>query len=297
MPFKRILTLCVFAMVPSFTMAASPAQSYVVENELVQVSEAELRTITQALLQTGQIPADKLSAAHVEKAAKDFMLYKALAGQAQAQGLDQSPEAQKLVEMMQQRMLGNLYLKDYVEHVALPDFNKVALENYIVNKKQFEQAETVKAQHILIGFEGDEAAALQRAKDVRAQVLAGKQTFAELAKEHSSDPSAKSNGGDLGFFDNKAMVPEFSKVAFALKAGEVSDPVKSQFGWHVIQVLEKKPSRFQPFAEVEEQLVDTATQTFKRNARAKKLEETVYSPGLKVDQAALEKIANDLLSK
>lgn len=297
MPFKRILTLCVFAMVPSFTMAASPAQSYVVENELVQISEAELRIITQALLQTGQIPADKLSAAHVEKAAKDFMLYKALAAQAQAQGLDQSPEAQKLVEMMQQRVLGNLYLKDYVEQVALPDFDKVALENYTVSKKQFVQAETVKAQHILISFEGDEAAALQRAKDVRAQVLAGKQSFAELAKAHSSDPSAQSNGGDLGFFDKTAMVPEFSKVAFSLKVNAVSQPVKSQFGWHIIQVLDKKAGRTQPFAEVKEQLVNTAKQTYKRNARAKKLEETVYSPGLKVDQEALEKIANDLLSK
>lgn len=297
MPFKRILTLCVFAIAPSFAVAASSVQSYVVENELVQVSEAELRTITQALLQTGQISADKLSVAHVEKAAKDFMLYKALAAQAQEQGLDKSPEAQKLVEMMQQRVLGNLYLKDYVEQVALPDFDKVALENYTVSKKQFVQAETVKAQHILISFEGDEAAALQRAKDVRAQVLAGKQSFAELAKAHSSDPSAQSNGGDLGFFDKTAMVPEFSKVAFSLKVNAVSQPVKSQFGWHIIQVLDKKAGRTQPFAEVKEQLVNTAKQTYKRNARAKKLEETVYSPGLKVDQEALEKIANDLLSK
>lgn len=297
MPFKRILTLCVFAIAPSFAVAATTAQSYVVENELVQVSEAELRTITQALLQTGQISADKLSAAHVEKAAKDFMLYKALAAQAQEQGLDKSPEVQKLVEMMQQRVLGNVLLMDYVERVKLPDFDKVALENYTVNKKQFEQPETVKAQHILISFEGDEAAALQRAKDVRAQVLTGKQSFAELAKEHSSDPSAQSNGGDLGFFEKKTMVPEFAQVAFTLKKGDVSEPVKTQFGWHIIQVLDKKPGRVQPFAEVKEQLIDTATQTFKRNARAKKLEETVYSPGLKVNQELLEKIAKDLLSK
>lgn len=297
MPFKRILTLCVFAMAPSLTMAASPAQSYVVENELVQVSEAELRTIIQAQLHTGQLRADKLSADQVETTAKNFMLYKALAAQAQAKGLDQSPEVQKLLEMNQQRLLANVFLMDYVEQVALPDFDKVALENYTVNKKQFEQPETVKAQHILISFEGDEAAALQRAKDVRALVLKGKQSFAELAKAHSSDPSAQSNGGDLGFFDKTAMVPEFSKVAFSLKVNAVSEPVKSQFGWHIIQVLDKKAGRTQPFAEVKEQLVNTAKQTYKRNARAKKLEETVYSPGLKVDQEALEKIANDLLSK
>ena len=297
MVFKRVLSVGLLVLAPNVLFAAADQQDWVVSNEAVQVSEAELRTITKALLQTRQIPADQLSVEHVDKAAKDFMLYKALAAQARKLGLDQTPEVQKLIEMNQQRLLSNIYLDDYLGKAKLPNFEKVALENYAVNKKQFEQAEAVKAQHILIGFDGDEEKSKQLAQEIKAKVLAAKQSFAELAKEYSVDPSAQSNGGDLGFFEKKAMVPEFSEVAFALKKGEVSEPVKSQFGWHIIQVLERKDARIRPFSEVKEQLVRDAEQTFKRNARGDKLYKTVYTPDLQVNQELIEKIANDLLSE
>ncbi len=297
MVFKRVLSVCVFMLAPSVLFAAADKQDWVVNNEAVQVSEAELRTITRALIQTGQIPAGKLSVAYVEKAAKDFMLYKALAAQAQELGLDQTVEVQKLLEMSQQRLLGNIFLDDYLDKIELPDFESVALENYTVNKKQFEQPETVKAQHILISFGDDEQKSRQLAQDIRAKVLEAKQSFAELAKEYSADPSAQSNGGDLGFFDKKSMVSEFSNVAFSLKAGEVSEPVKTQFGWHIIQVLEHQAARVRPFSEVKEPLVKNAEQTFKRNVRGDKLNETVYTPNLQVNEELIEKIANELLNE
>lgn len=297
MVFKRVLSVGLLVLAPNLLFAAADQQGWVVSNEAVQVSEAELRTITKALLQTRQIPAEQLSVEHVDKAAKDFMLYKALAAQAQKLGLDQTPEVQKLIEMNQQRLLSNIYLDDYLDKVKLPDFEKVALENYTVNKKQFEQAQTVKAQHILIDFDGDEKKSKQLAQEVKAKVLAAKQSFAELAKEYSVDPSAQSNGGDLGFFEKKAMVPEFSAVAFALKVGEVSEPVKSNFGWHIIQVLERKEARLRPFSEVKEKLMSDAELTFKRNARGDLLYNTVYTPDLQVNQQLLEKITSELLSE
>jgi len=281
----------------SVAFAAVDKKVWVVENEAVQVNEAELRTITKALMKTGQIPTGKLSAAYVEKAAKDFMLYKALAADAQKLGLDQAPEVQKLLELTQQRMLGSVYLADYVSKLELPDFESIALENYTLNKKQFVQPETVHAQHILIDFEGDEEKSQSLAKKVRAKVLEGKQSFAELAKEYSTDPSAKNNGGDLGFFDKNQMVSEFSKEAFSLKMGDVSQPVKSQFGWHIIQVLEKKPAKTLKFSEVKDNLIRTAEQSFKQDARGKKLKETVYTPGLKVNEDLINKIANDLINE
>ena len=297
MVFKRVLSVGLLVLAPNLLFAAADQQGWLLSNEAVQVSEAELRTITKALLQTRQIPAEQLSVEHVDKAAKDFMLYKALAAQAQKLGLDQTPEVQKLIEMNQQRLLSNIYLDDYLDKVKLPDFEKVALENYTVNKKQFEQAQTVKAQHILIDFDGDEKKSKQLAQEVKAKVLAAKQSFAELAKEYSVDPSAQSNGGDLGFFEKKAMVPEFSAVAFALKVGEVSEPVKSNFGWHIIQVLERKEARLRPFSEVKEKLMSDAELTFKRNARGDLLYNTVYTPDLQVNQQLLEKITSELLSE
>lgn len=291
---RRILTLCACAIAPSLVFSATEPAHWVVENEQVQVSEAELRTITQAIIQSEKLPADKVSAAHVEKAAKDFMLYKALAAQAQKQGLDKSAEVQKLLEMNQHRVLGNIYLTDYLDNLKLPDFAVVAEEEYKLNKKQFERPETVKAQHILIAFEGDEEKSKVKAQQVREEVVAAKQSFAELAKEYSTDASAQKNGGDLGFFDKKTMVAEFTEAAFSLDKGAVSQPVKTQFGWHIIQVLDKQAPHAIPFAEVKEELMMQAERKFKLDARNTKLNETVYTPGLKVNEELIEKIANDL---
>ena len=93
--------------------------------------------------------------------------------------------------------------------------------------------EEVHARHILLGSE-------EEAREVIKQLQNGAD-FATLAKEKSTDPSAASNGGDLGFFRREAMVPEFAEAAFSIEPGTIGkDPVKSQFGWHVIKVEERR---------------------------------------------------------
>ncbi|MCX7308691.1 MAG: peptidylprolyl isomerase, partial [Afipia sp.] len=90
------------------------------------------------------------------------------------------------------------------------------------------------------------------AKAVKAELDKGAD-FAELAKKKSKDPGA-ADGGDLGFFTKDQMVPEFSAVAFALEPGKISDPVKSQFGWHIIKVEEKRDRKAPAFDEVKAQV-------------------------------------------
>lgn len=96
------------------------------------------------------------------------------------------------------------------------------------NKDMFGEPEKVKARHILVKSEA-------QAKEIRAKLDQG-ESFEELAKQYSTDEASKANGGDLGYFARGDMVPEFEEVAFSLKPGETSQPVKSQFGYHIIRV-------------------------------------------------------------
>jgi peptidyl-prolyl cis-trans isomerase C len=111
--------------------------------------------------------------------------------------------------------------------------------------KQITGEQEVHARHILVESE-DEAKAI-------AEELKKGADFAELAKKKSKDPGA-SDGGDLGFFTKEQMVPEFSNVAFALEPGKISNPVKSQFGWHIIKVEEKRARKAPDFEQVKPQI-------------------------------------------
>jgi peptidyl-prolyl cis-trans isomerase C len=111
--------------------------------------------------------------------------------------------------------------------------------------KQISGEQEVHARHILVETE-------DQAKKIEDQLKKGAD-FAELAKKESKDPGA-SDGGDLGFFTKDQMVPEFSAAAFALEAGKISDPVKTQFGWHVIKVEEKRTRKAPDFEQVKPQI-------------------------------------------
>lgn len=123
-----------------------------------------------------------------------------------------------------------------------------AKEAYDKNHNEFLVQEEVKASHILVKTK-------KEADDLMAKIKGGAD-FAELAKQHSEDTGSKQQGGDLGFFPKGRMVPEFEKAAFSLKPGKVSDPVQSQFGFHIIKVFEKREPRQKGFDEVKGEFMD-----------------------------------------
>ena len=143
------------------------------------------------------------------------------------------------------------------EHdVAVSD--KDIEEYYKENIDRFTREEEVKASHVLLQVEREASEqeieeARARAKEIAVKARAKDADFAALAKEFSEGPSAP-KGGDLGFFPRKRMVPPFSEAAFKLKQGEVSDPVRTTFGWHVIKVVERKKAHVQSLSEVKESL-------------------------------------------
>jgi peptidyl-prolyl cis-trans isomerase C len=148
---------------------------------------------------------------------------------------------------------------------------------YQQNPEKFQQAERVKASHILVRVEenADEkakAAAKAKATEILAQAKAGKD-FAQLAKQHSQDPGSAAQGGDLGFFQKGQMVGAFERAAFALKPGEISEIVETPFGFHIIKMGEKQEARTMPIDEVKPQI----EQFLQNQQRQQKTQEFITS--------------------
>lgn len=131
---------------------------------------------------------------------------------------------------------------------------------YDENKKEFEHPELVRASHILILVpeNADEKTVAEKKKLAEAaleRVTKKKEDFTTVAKEVSEEPGAKQSGGDLDFFPKDRMVPEFANAAFAMKKGEISkEPVRTKFGWHIINVTDQKPAGSMSFDEVKAQV-------------------------------------------
>jgi peptidyl-prolyl cis-trans isomerase D len=127
---------------------------------------------------------------------------------------------------------------------------------YNDNIDQYSTPDQVRASHILLKTEGkDDAAVKAKADEILKQAKAGAD-FGELAKKNSEDEGSAKNGGDLDFFTRGRMVPEFDAVAFTLQPGQISDVIKSQFGYHIIKVTDKKPGTRRTLADMRQQLTD-----------------------------------------
>ena len=140
---------------------------------------------------------------------------------------------------------------------------------YADTVKNLKPETEVRASHILVETE-------DQAKDIVKRLKAG-EDFAKLASELSKDPDSGKQGGDLGFFTKERMVPEFSTAAFALAPGQISDPVKSQFGFHVIKTIEKREKPVPTYEEVKDQIEQfmfrrTQQETIKALRAAAKIE-------------------------
>ena len=148
-------------------------------------------------------------------------------------------------------------IKDYL---AKPENQKTIEATYTENYAKYNQAEEIKARHILIKAE-DDAKALDKIKAIKSKVTTS--NFAAIAGKESEDPTGKSNGGDLGWFSRGRMVPEFDDVAFKMPKGQISEPIKTQFGYHLILVEDKKAADTKPIAAVKNELAQLAIQKTK----------------------------------
>ncbi|MCB1380848.1 MAG: peptidylprolyl isomerase [Alphaproteobacteria bacterium] len=161
-----------------------------------------------------------------------------LAQYAVKEGIAETDEYKRRLALYQAKALRDAYFYQTLRPQVTEDQIRAV---YDEEAAKLVQTERVRARHILVGSE-------KEASDILARLNKG-ENFADLAKQYSLDGS-KDYGGDLGYFTAPEMVPEFSKAAFSLKAGEVSKPVKTDFGWHIIKLEDRKMGVAQPYDQV-----------------------------------------------
>lgn len=242
---KLFKTLIGAAGMAVLLAGAAFAQSEV----LATVDGAE---ITEKDLEIARIElADQLGNVPAGEQRRELLLFlienQLLAGAAEKENMHKDADAEDRMKYYRRRALRDAYYQKKVRNLLTEDRLKRFYDDQVA---KLDPKEEFRFRHILVESEED-------AYDIIERINRGSD-FSELAKEESKGPSG-AQGGDLGYMTKGRLVPEFEKVAFGLKKGEVSEPVKTQFGWHVIKLEDKRMQTPPPFEEVKAGMKSTLT--------------------------------------
>jgi peptidyl-prolyl cis-trans isomerase C len=220
-----------------------PSTTVVAKVDGTAITEADMRFASEELANDlANLPEEVKRRAVAEYLIDNLLFAKA----AEAAKLDQQPEFTEQMNYLRQRLLRQQYFdKTLRSQVNEADAKKIYDERIANMPQQDEFA----ARHILVDSE-------EKAKELRAKIVAGGD-FAQLAKENSKDPGTKDQGGMLGYFTKGQMVPEFEAAALKLQKGEVSEPVKTAFGWHIIKLEDRRRKEPASFETVKTAIVNS----------------------------------------
>lgn len=230
------------------------------------VTEADLAAELRRLVPQGR--AQILGRpAELVRFSQNLLTRRELARRAEAEGLQDDPTVAAALRSARERVLSEALLDRAAgEAPERATLERLARNQYDADPKKFDVPEQIRVRHILISAKACEAEA--KAREILAKAKQPGADFALLAEANSDDPGSAPSGGDLGFFSRGRMVPAFDKAAFALQQpGELSDVVKTDYGYHVIRLEERKPAGRKPFDEVREDLVKSIAQSEDRARR------------------------------
>lgn len=227
---------------------------------------------------------------NVARLASSLYVYRSFAARAEAEGLADDPATAAALRVARDKVLSDAWLAR-IDANARPDEKKLealARLQYKGSPDRFMAPELIHVRHILLGGHGPDV--LVEAEALLARINAG-EDFGRIARESSRDPASAENDGDLGFLTRGKMPPEFDDAAFALEMpGEVSLPVKTAHGYHLIRLEERRPASVLPFEEVQDPLVREMTIKMLQDARAAAAEDVRASAT--IDDAAIERFAS-----
>jgi peptidyl-prolyl cis-trans isomerase C len=258
---------------PAATPAGSDPVVLTIGDEKITKSQFELIMSTLPDQQRAQL----MAPGGKRKLAESLSELKTLAQEGRARKLDQSPKVQMQIKLQTEQTIAQNMFQE-LANTTKPE--EAAVRAYYESHKT--EWEEVSAKHILIRFKGSgvpirpnqkdltDEEALAKAKEIRARIVAGAK-FDDEAKTHSDDTGNAPQGGDLGSFGHGKMVPEFDKAAFAGEIGKVSEPVKTQFGYHLILVVAHTNKTFeQARPEIEAKMKPEQAQKALADLKAKK---------------------------
>ena len=231
--------------------ASAPAAEIAATVDGTPITKAQLDSIMQQQAGQGMPDTPESRKMVVDNLALQILI----AREATAKGLDKTPEIASNLDMARQSILANAFVKDYIKTATVTD---EALKAEYEAFKTKNGASEYKARHILVKTEDE-------AKDIIAKLKKDLKSFEGLAKSKSMDPGSKANGGDLGWFNPSGMVPEFGAAVAKLEKGKFTDePVKTQYGYHVI-VLDD--TRVTPVPSLEEVKAGLTQQLQQKNLK------------------------------
>ena len=245
-PGLPALRACALGFIAAALLAAGPALSQS-DPVVAKVNGMEIREsdLTMAEEDVGQNPQTQQLTGDAKR---DYLVFYV----ADVMLVAKAAEGKKVGDQKEFKSRLAFIRNKLLMETLLQQEGKAALTDAAMKKvyddavKQMGAEQEVRARHILVPTEDE-------AKAVLAEIKKGAD-FAELAKQKSKDPGAAAEGGDLGYFGKEQMVPEFAETAFKMDKGQMSDPVKTQFGWHIIKVEDKRTKPVPEFTQVKEQV-------------------------------------------
>lgn len=277
-----ILSCCALSLANSAAFAAAPV---VAQAPGVAITVDDLRAEAE------RIPAGQRAEAlsnpdAVQQAASNLFVRRTLAAEAVRDGLDKDPLVAAALQLVRDRLLSDVRLAA-IDTASKP--SDAAIESgaraaYQANPARYRSDEQSQVRHIL--FTGDPEKAKADADKVLAE-LKGGASFEALAKARSADPVSAARGGDLGYAEPGQMVPEFETAVASLKQpGDLSAPVQTKFGWHIIQLVGRRPAGQRSFDEVRDELRKTVANQMQSDARLREVSRLVDT--VKFDRDAID---------
>lgn len=243
-----LILIILFSTINTSGIALAGEDRVVAKYNGKEIKKSEITERLKVMLH-GKLPEDKKDFDDISKDLKariiqDYVNNKVLSEAAKESQVHNSDIYKKQLEELNNQMAVNLYLDHYAKRNITDATLKTEYNNMV---KSLKESDDKRVSHILVASEQD-------ATKILDEIKSGKISFEDAAKKYSVDPTTKDRGGEIGFISKGQTVPAFEKTTYSLKQGEISKPIKTDFGWHIIKLLESKKKAIPSFDEIKENL-------------------------------------------